>query len=65
MARLLGTQRALAVCPNSFLINLQKQLTEEYNQNTPIEGGVIGYEIQNQLDYFGGEKCLLFSYFSS
>lgn len=65
MARLLGTQRALVVCPNSFLINLQKQLTEEYNQNTPIEGGVIGYEIQNQLDYFGGEKCLLFSYFSS
>ena len=45
MARLLGTQRALAVCPNSFLINLQKQLTEEYNQNTPIEGGVMGYEI--------------------
>ena len=31
LARLLGTQRALVVCPNSFLINLQKQLTEEYN----------------------------------
>ena len=31
LARLLGAQRALAVCPNSFLINLQEQLTEEYN----------------------------------
>ena len=30
-ARLLGTQNALVIRPNSFLINLQKQLTEEYN----------------------------------
>ena len=31
MARLLGTQNALAVRPNNFLINLQEQLTEKYN----------------------------------
>ena len=37
MARLLGTQRALAVCPNSFLINLQDQLTEEYNLILQLE----------------------------
>lgn len=29
MARFSGTQRALTVCPNSFLIKLQDQLTEE------------------------------------
>ena len=37
LARLLGTQRALAVCPNSFLINLQKQLSEEYNLILQLE----------------------------
>ncbi|XP_050273143.1 uncharacterized protein LOC126716155 [Quercus robur] len=37
LARLLGAQRALAVCPNSFLINLQKQLIEEYNLILQIE----------------------------
>ena len=31
MARMLGTQKALAVRPNPFLLNLQNQLTEEYN----------------------------------
>ena len=31
MAKLLGTQKALASCPNPFLINLQNQLSEEYN----------------------------------
>ena len=31
MARLLGTQKALAFRPNPFLINLQNQLSEEYN----------------------------------
>ena len=30
--RLLGIQKALANCTNSFLINLQDQVTEEYNQ---------------------------------
>ena len=32
MARLLGTQKALANRPSSFIINLQDQLAEEYNQ---------------------------------
>ena len=32
MARLLGTQKALANRPSSFFINLQDQLAEEYNQ---------------------------------
>lgn len=31
MARLLGTQKALALSLNPFLLNLQSQLTEEYN----------------------------------
>ena len=31
MARLLGTQKALASCPNPCLINLQNQLSKEYN----------------------------------
>ncbi|KAL4609882.1 hypothetical protein ACB092_08G013100 [Castanea dentata] len=31
MARLLGTQKALASQPNPFLLNLQNQLFEEYN----------------------------------
>ena len=37
MVRLLGTQRALAVCPNNFLLNLQDQLTEEYNLILQLE----------------------------
>ena len=37
LARLLGTQRALAHWPNSFLINLQKQLSEEYNLILELE----------------------------
>ena len=37
MARLLGTQRALANNPNNFLINLQDQLSEEYNVILQIE----------------------------
>ena len=32
MARLLGTQRAIANNPNNFLINLQDQLSKEYNE---------------------------------
>lgn len=31
MARLQGTQKAIANCPNSFLINLQNQLSKKYN----------------------------------
>lgn len=31
MARLLGTQRALPNNPNNFLIDLQEQLSDEYN----------------------------------
>jgi len=31
MARLLGIQKALALRPNTFLLNLQNQLTKEYN----------------------------------
>ena len=37
MARLLGVQRALANNPNSFLINLQEQLSEEYNEILQLE----------------------------
>ncbi|XP_023917015.1 uncharacterized protein LOC112028551 [Quercus suber] len=37
LARLLGTQRALASCPNRFLITLQEQLTEEYNLILQLE----------------------------
>ena len=37
MVRLLGTQRALAVCPHNFLLNLQDQLTEEYNLILQLE----------------------------
>ncbi|XP_030970777.1 uncharacterized protein LOC115991179 [Quercus lobata] len=37
LARMLGAEKALAVCPNSFLINLQKQLAEEYNLVLQIE----------------------------
>ena len=37
LARLLGTQKALATCPNGFLINLQDRLTEEYNSISQLE----------------------------
>ncbi|XP_030942467.1 uncharacterized protein LOC115967498 [Quercus lobata] len=37
LARMLGAEKALAVCPNSFLINLQKQLAEEYNLVLQLE----------------------------
>ena len=37
MARLLGAQRALATNPNTFLINLQDQLTNEYNEILQLE----------------------------
>ena len=37
MARLLGAQRALATNPNTFLINLQDQLTNEYNESLQLE----------------------------
>ena len=37
MARLLGAQRALATNPNTFLINLQNQLTNEYNEILQLE----------------------------
>ena len=37
LARLLGAQKALVVCPNSFFINLQEQLTEEYNLILQLE----------------------------
>ena len=37
LARLLGTQKALAICPNRFLINLQEQLTEEYKSIIQLE----------------------------
>ena len=52
MAGLLGTQRALAKNPNNFLINLQDQLSEEYNVILQIEeelraiGPFLGKEIQ-------------------
>ena len=37
MARLLGAQRALANNPHNFLINLQDQLSEEYNEILQLE----------------------------
>lgn len=37
MARLLGTQKALTVKPNPFLLNLQNQLTKEYNHILQME----------------------------
>ncbi|XP_050242398.1 uncharacterized protein LOC126691394 [Quercus robur] len=37
MARLLGAQRAIANNPNSFLINLQEQLSGEYNEILQLE----------------------------
>lgn len=37
MARLLGAQRALANSPNNFLINLQEQLSGEYNEILQLE----------------------------
>ena len=35
--RLLGIQKALAYRPSSFLIDLQEQVTEEYNQILILE----------------------------
>ena len=32
LACILGVQRAIANCPSSFLLNLQDQLSEEFNQ---------------------------------
>ena len=37
MARLLGTQKALSNYSNSFLINLQSKLTDEYNLILQLE----------------------------
>ena len=45
MARLLGTQRALANNPNNFLINLQDQLSKEYNVLLQLEEELWGNEV--------------------
>lgn len=57
MSRLLGIQKALATRPNSFLINLQEQISEEYNQILQLEEEIWAMKARtNQLGHFWGKK---------
>ena len=60
LARLLGTQRALAHCPNSFLINIQKQLSEEYNLILELEEELWAMKSRTIGLFRGRETQLIF-----
>ena len=66
MARMLGTQKALAVRPNPFLLNLQNQLTEEYNLILQMEEEIWAMKARTDWVIMGKETprisiCLLWS----
>lgn len=60
MARLLGAQRALANSPNSFLINLQEQLSGEYNEILQLEEELWAMKSRVNWTIFGGETLPIF-----
>ena len=61
MARLLGTQRALANSPNNFLINLQDQLSEEYNVILQLEEELWAMKSRVNWTFLGKEIQIIFT----
>ena len=60
MARLLGTQRALANNPNNFLINLQEQLSKEYNMLLQLEEELWAMKSRVNWTIFGERSTAYF-----
>ena len=60
MARLLSTQRALANNPNNFLINLQDQLSEEYNVLLQLEEELWAMKSKVNWTIFGERNTTYF-----
>ena len=60
MARLLGTQRALANNPNNFLINLQDQLSEKYNVLLQLEEELWAMKSKVNWTIFGERNTAYF-----
>ena len=60
MARLLGTQRALANNPNNFLINLQEQLSEEYNMLLQLKEELWAMKSRVNWTIFGERSTAYF-----
>ena len=62
MARLLGTQRALANNPNNFLINLQEQLSKEYNMLLQLEEELWAMKSRVNWTIFGERSTAYFTW---
>ena len=60
MSRLLGAQRALASNPNNFLINLQDQLSEEYNEILQLEEKLWAMKSRVNWTIFGERNTAYF-----
>lgn len=60
MARLLGIQRALANSPNIFLINLQDQLSKEYNLILQLEEELWAMKSRTNWTIFGERNTAYF-----
>nr|XP_023919431.1 uncharacterized protein LOC112030994 [Quercus suber] len=58
--RLLGIQRALANRPCTFLINLQDQVTEEYNQILQLEEEIWAMKARTNWVIFGERNTAFF-----
>ena len=64
MARLLGVQKALASCPNPFLINLQNKLNDEYNLILQLEEEL--WAMKARTDWIiHGERNTTYSHMST
>ncbi|XP_075655268.1 uncharacterized protein LOC142625513 [Castanea sativa] len=60
LARLLGTQRALANNPNNFLINLQDLLSKEYNLILQLEEEIWAMKSRTNWTIFGERNTAYF-----
>ena len=60
MARLLGIPKALASSPNSFLINLQDQLVEDYNQILQLEKEIWAMKAKMNWTILGERNTAFF-----
>ena len=58
--RLLGIQKALAHRPSSFLINLQDQVTEEYNQILLLQKEIWAMKSRTNWVIFGERNMTFF-----
>ena len=59
-AKLLGTQKALASYPNPFLINLQNQLSEEYNLILQMEEEIWAMKVRTNWIILGERNTSYF-----